>query len=135
MHVPSAPPAVPAGLFAGCPVPPFRHASTTRIALSVESIGYLVPRTDFAGRVHSVFAQACNVACSDTLLTLCASDLGAGPTTLRLARDAPGDLRDWFDVGERVYCRQGCLRTGRVELRLSLASVWRPVEPGRLLPS
>lgn len=134
MHVPSAPPAVPAGVLVGRPVPPFRRANTTRAALSVESIGYLVPRTDFAGRVHSVFAQACNVACNDTLLTLGASGLGDGPTTLRMARGAPGDLRDWFDVGELVSCRRGCLRTGRVRLRLSLASVWRPAELGPLLP-
>jgi hypothetical protein len=134
MHVPSAPPAVRAGPLAGRPVWPFRRANTTRVALSVESIGYLVPRQDFAGRVHSVFVQACNVTCNDTLLTLGASGLGDGPTTLRLARDAPGDLRDWFEVGERVHGRRGWLRTARVELRLSPANVWRPVEPCPLLP-
>ncbi len=134
MHVQSAPPAVPATFSVRCPVPPFGRANRARVALAVESIGYLVPRTDFAGRVHSVFAQACNVVCDDTLLTLGAPGAGDGPTTLRLARGSSGDLRDWFDVGERVYCRRGCLRTGRAELRLTLASVWRPAELCPLLP-
>src|SRR5664279_6109957 len=94
MHVQSAQPAVPQILLGGCQSPPYAHANTRRVALAVESIGYLVPRTDFTGRVHSVFAQACNLACKDTLLTLCASGAGDGPATLRLACGAPDDLRD-----------------------------------------
>lgn len=134
MHVRSAQPAVSQILPGGCPVPPYGHANRTRVALAIEAIGYLVPRTDFTGRVHSVFAQACNLACNDTLLTLCASGAGDGPATLRLARGAPDDLRDLFDVGEPIHCRQGCVRAGRAELRLLPASVWRPTEPGPSLP-
>ena len=133
-HVQSAQPAGSQILLGGCQVPPYERTNTTRVAFAVESIGYLVPRTDFTGRVHSVFAQACNLACNDTLLTLCASGAGDGPATLRLARGAPDDLRDLFDVGERIRCRQGCVRTGRAELRVLGASVWRPAEPGPSLP-
>ncbi|HVQ03757.1 MAG TPA: hypothetical protein VMT14_09585, partial [Burkholderiaceae bacterium] len=68
--------------------------------LAVESIGYLVPQADFIGRIHSAFARACNIACHDTLLTLCATGAGRGPTTLTLAHRAP-DLRELFQVGER----------------------------------
>jgi hypothetical protein len=85
--------------------------------------------------VHSVFAQACNLASGDTLLTLSAAAAGDGPTTLRLARGATDDLRELFDVGERIHCRQGRARTRRTEFQLSNAGIWRPVEPGRTLPS
>lgn len=134
MSVQSAQPAVPQILLNGCPVPPYAGANTEPVALAIESIGYLVPGMDFTGRVHSVFAQACNLACNGTLLTLCASGAGDGPTTLRLARGAADDLRDLFDVGERIRCRQGRARTRSAELRLSTASVWRPAEPGPPLP-
>ena len=88
MHVQSAPPAVSASLRRFPGAPPGR-ALTKRLSIAVESIGYLVPRTDFVGRIHSVFAHACNIACHDTLLTMCASGAGEGPTTLRLAHGAP----------------------------------------------
>lgn len=134
MHLQSAQPAGPQIPLGGCQVPPYAHANARRVALTVESIGYLVPRTDFRGRVHSVFAQACNLACKDMLLTLCAYGAGDGPTTLRLARGAPDDLRDLFDVGEPIHCRQGRVPTRRTELRLWHASVWRPAERGPSLP-
>jgi len=134
LSVQPAQPAVPQILPSGREVTPCAQASTRRVVLEIESIGYLVPGTDFAGRVHSVFAQACNLAGNDTLLTLCASRFGDGPATLRLARGSPLDLRDWFDVGERILCLQGRARTRRVELRLANACVWRPAEPGPSLP-
>ena len=134
MHVQSAQPAGPQIHLGGCQVPPYPHANAGRVALAVESIGYLVPRPDFRGRVHSVFAQACNLACKDMLLTLGAYGAGNGPTTLRLARGAPDDLRDLFDVGEPIHCRQGRVPTRRTELRLCGASVWRPAERGPSLP-
>jgi hypothetical protein len=134
MSVQSAQPAVPQTLLNGCQAPRCAPANTRRVALAVESVGYLVPETDFAGRVHSVFAQACNLACNGMLLTLCASGAGDGPATLRLTRGTPYDLRDLFDVGEPIDCRQGRARTRRTELRLSNASVWRPAEPGPSLP-
>ena len=119
----------------GWEVPPYAQANGGRVVLAVESIGYLVPATEFAGRVHSAFARACNLACNDTLLTLCAPGAGDGPTTLRLACGAPDDLRDLFDVGERIHCRQGRATTRRAQLRLADASVWRPADPGPPLPS
>ncbi|HEY6356378.1 MAG TPA: DUF2877 domain-containing protein [Burkholderiaceae bacterium] len=105
-----------------------------RIVLTVGSVGYLVPRADFAGRIHSVFAQACNIACHGTLLTLGAPGAADGPTTLRLARGALHDLRGLFDVGEVVRCRQARMQTGRTELEWMQAGVWRPAPLRRLLP-
>jgi hypothetical protein len=105
-------------------------AAAAPSVLVVESIGHLVPRTAFQGRVHSVFAQACNLAAADTLLTVCAFGVGNGPTTLRLARGAPTDLRDHFEVGERIEARRGALRTPRVELALAGSRVWHPAAPG-----
>jgi Protein of unknown function (DUF2877) len=136
MHIQSAPSVVP------------RHPSFARQALlaprlgapaaclAVGTVGYLVPRGNFTGRVHSVFAQACNIAVGDTLVTLSARRAGNGPTTWRLAGRTACDLRDLrelFEAGERVVCRDGAARTGRVLLRLAGAAVWRPDEPRALL--
>jgi hypothetical protein len=126
-------------------VPSRRHdglrevdAGATRRILVVESIGYRVPQTQCTGRIHSVFARACNLACdlpSDgTLLTLCSSTAADGPTTLRLAGGAPLDLRDLFDRGERFTGRHGVARTPRVELRWRHAVTWQPSAPGPPLP-
>jgi hypothetical protein len=111
---------------------PVRRANGPRLALIVASIGYLVPRTGFSGRVHSVFARACNFACDDGLLTVHAA--GDGPATLRLARGTPLDLRNHLEVGEGVDCHDGSARTSGVELWLRHASVWRPGAPGPRLP-
>lgn len=102
--------------------------------MTIDSIGYLVPRTAFAGRIHSVFARACNVACGDALLTVSAPEAGNGPTTLRLAPGTAIDLRDRFEVDEAVRCRDGRLRSRSSELVLLHASVWRPTRAGASLP-
>jgi len=105
-------------------------ASAARVVLGVESIGHLVRRTGYVGRVHSVFAQACNLVCEGRLLTIAAPGLGDGPATLRLAGARPADLRTLFDVGERIDCRHGIARTCRAELRLLGARVWRAADVG-----
>ena len=132
MHLQPAPPAVLRGSSYPRRALPHRPASAVRV-LAVESIGYLVPHTEFMARIHSVFARACNIACRDTLLTLCAAGAGQGPTTLTLAHRVP-DLRELFHVGERVQCRDGCMRSGRAEVRLTDAAVWWPADPGVPLP-
>ena len=134
MHFPSASPAVPQNTVRRCGGSAGRPAVTPRVVLAVDTVGYAVPRTDFSGRVHSVFARACNIARHDTLLTLVSCGAGNGPATLRLSRAASRDLRDLFNVGERVHGRQGCLRTARVELTLQHARIWWPAEPGPGLP-
>ena len=105
------------------------RARAPRVILDLAAIGYLVPAAAFMGRVHSVFAGACNVRCNDTLLTIAAYRAGDGPATLRLADGAAPDLRVAFDAGESVRCHGGVLRSGRIELRLRKVRVWRPVEP------
>jgi len=108
------------------PAPP----AAPRVALAVGSIGYLVPRAEFTGRVHSSFVHACNVVCDEQLLTIAASRIGDGPATLRLAGSGPPDLRKLFAVGERIDCRRGVARGRRAELRLLQASVWCPAALG-----
>jgi hypothetical protein len=134
MHVPSAPSAVSLSLLHGSKVVPRARVNTERTALAVESIGYLVPRSDFAGRVHSIFAQACNIASADGLLTLSAFGGWNAPTTLRLSRGAVRGLRRMFDIGEPVHGREGRMLSRRVEIQLDRASVWRPVPLSPLLP-
>jgi hypothetical protein len=113
---------------------PHDRANAPRRVLAVANIGHLVPRADFEGRVHSVFAKACNLSCREILLTLCSARSADGPATLRLADGAPHDLRELFDVGERVQSRRGCVRSGRAELRMTRAGVWHPAAARRLLP-
>ena len=107
--------------------PPLRSEGAMRHALVAESIGNLVPRTDFTGRVHTVFARACNFTCDDMLLTLYAGRACDGPTTLRLVPGAPADLRDLFEIDEPVLFRRGRMWTERAEVDLMQASIWHPV--------
>jgi hypothetical protein len=123
MHAHHASSAVP------CFVPRGHVAAPRRATLPVDTIGHLRPRTAFAGRVHSVFARACNIVCGSTWLTLCTHDAGNGPTVLRLARGAALDLRVLFSAGERVDGDGDGLRSARVEIALRGAGVWRPAEP------
>lgn len=105
-----------------------------RRILAVERIGYLVPAADFDGDVHSVFARACNLWCAGSLLTLVTQGAGDGPTTLRLTRDAPPDLRALFRVDDRILRRGAVARVGSATLDLADASRWRPSTPPPLAP-
>ena len=96
------------------------------VELAVASIGHRVPRTDFACKVHSVFARACNFQCDDALLSLVTPNVSSGPTTLVLHRDPVDDLRALFEAGEVVNCRDGTARARRAALRLRDAVIWRP---------
>ena len=134
MHVLSTSPAAPQDAWRWRPAPPAGRNAAQRRHVAVDTVGYLVPQTDFAGRVHSVFARACNIACDGTLLTLTTAGIGNGPATLVLAAGVNDDLRRLFDLGERVDCRDGRARTRRLEVRLAGARVWRPAAPCPLLP-
>jgi len=135
MPVPSASPAEPRSASRRCRVPPHEGVPSPRRQLAAEAIGYLVPQTDFAGRVHSVFRQACNVASGDKLLTLAPAGADNGPATLVLDGGAGDDLRRLFAVGERIDCESGRARTRRVELRLTDARIWRPAARRPLRPT
>ncbi|MFZ2649526.1 MAG: hypothetical protein WA210_05415, partial [Burkholderiaceae bacterium] len=104
-------------------------------SLAVRTLGYLVPRAGFNGRIHSVFEQACNMECDATLLTLCTSRGFDGPTHMRLAHHPALDLRRLFCEGEPVACRDGWLRAGKVELDLAHATLWEPARCGTMLPA
>ena len=88
MHAPTASFAVPSFVLRDREAAPQRHGATGRVTLTVDTIGHRVARTAFTGRVHSVFARACNIVCGPTWLTLCTHEAGNGPTVLRLARGA-----------------------------------------------
>jgi hypothetical protein len=135
MQILSAPSAMPRNPLRAGQALSSRCVDTPRATLAVATTGYLVPLAGFTGRVHSVFAQACNIEVADTLLTVCVPRAGNGPTTLRLADGTAGDLRDLFDAGEGVASRDGVASTGRTLLRLTGATVWRPADPGPSLAS
>jgi hypothetical protein len=104
---------------------PLRSADRSCIRLTVDSIGYLVPRTGFEGSVHSIFARACNIASGSELLTLAAPEMSDGPTTLRLSA-VPADLRSLFRPGDRLRSSDGCMRSSGVSLDLRDAVCWCP---------
>lgn len=135
MHALSALPAEPRTSSRRVVAPRHRGATTVGPLLTAESIGHLVPRTGWAGRVHSVFARHCNLACRDLLLTLCRAPATDGPTVIRLTEDAPADLRQWFVAGEPVSAGQDALRTPRAELRWRHARRWWPAAPRPSLPA
>jgi hypothetical protein len=126
MHDLSALPTLPRGRPRPTVQVPRGGTPEQRSVLAIETIGYLVPRADFTGRVHSVFAQACSFACDGTLLTLCGPHAAIGPLTLRLARGATQELRELFVAGERVDAGCDGLLSGRAELRWADAKVWTP---------
>jgi hypothetical protein len=101
----------------------------TRRTWSVRRLGYRVPRVQFDGTVHAVFARACYIECGDTLLTLAAATLADGPTTLVLGRDAAADLRSAFRRGDAVRCRDGRVRSRGAALDLRSAHTWRVPDP------
>ena len=111
-----------------------RQRPVQRATLDVAGIGYLVPAAGFHGRVHSVFRHACNLAVGQALLTIGACALGDGPTVLRLAVGARGDLRERFAVGEPVFGDGLHLRGPRTDLNLAAAMRWSPAPGGPLLP-
>ena len=135
MHVPTASPPEPRTAPLHCPSLYCGSAPARRRQIGVETIGHLVAQTGVYGRVHSVFAQACNVACGDLLLTLAKSGADRGPATLLLAVADDEDLRRLFRVGEDVEMHSDKLRTRHVDLQLSAACVWRPSAPPSFLPA
>jgi len=100
--------------------------ATARASLDIQSVGYLVPRPDFEGAVHSVHARACNIACGEVLLTLLTPGAPEGPTALVLRGGFALDLRRCFRPGDQVICRGGRLRSSAVDGDLSHAIVWKP---------
>lgn len=102
---------------------PVRHTWT------VSRVGYRVSRKRFDGVVHSVFARACYVDCGNSLLTLAASGVADGPTTLVLDRDAAVDLRAVLRRGDAVRCRGDVIHAGDVVLDLARARTWRAPKP------
>lgn len=93
--------------------------------MRAQSIGYLVPPS-FDGKVHSVFARACNFACGETLLSLTAEDVPVGPTTLVLAPGSAADLRSRYRVGDAIARRDDRLASPRTVVDLADAYIWRP---------
>ena len=72
------------------------------VELAVASIGYRIPRSDFACKVHSVFARACNFEYDDALLSLVAPSAGAGPTTT-----AVNQLVKQFQEAQKMFRAAG----------------------------
>jgi hypothetical protein len=103
--------------------------------LALAAVGELVPQPDFAGTVHSVFAQACYIECGELLLTLAAGHCGDGPATLRLALAATADLRALFEASEPVRCTRGIFGSRRAAFRIRGVALWRPDPPRALLPA
>lgn len=94
--------------------------------LGAGSIGDRVPARA-RGRVHSVFARACNIeTAAGELVTLLAPELGASPHGIRL--DAPHSRFDaWLRAGQDAILHDAALRLpdAGVTVDLSAARIWR----------
>ena len=97
------------------------------VTLAAQSVGYLIHERDDSGVVHSVFAGACNFACSDgRLLTLAHAEAGNAPTTILLAKSRLPDLRALFHAEATIVCSDRMLRVSGVEVQFGSAAVWYP---------
>jgi hypothetical protein len=103
------------------------------LTCAVASIGFRVPRDRLSGIVRAVFARAGYVECGDTLLTIAASGVANGPTTLVLRGDAPADLRDAIAPGDALRGLHDRIEGRNVVLELARAQTWRPRVPRSLL--
>jgi Protein of unknown function (DUF2877) len=100
----------------------------------VDRIGYRVPREQFDGIVHGVFASACYIDCGGApLLTVVSAGVADGPTMLVLGADVTADLRTVFNPGDRLRCRGGRVLGRSVVLELARARTWRVPKPRSLL--
>jgi len=80
-----------------------------------------------AGRVRSVYRQACNVELdSGALWTLLCATLGNLPHGIRFTLPGPQDLRGWLRLGQAVVHETSQLRIAQagVTIELSGASRW-----------
>jgi hypothetical protein len=105
------------------PGPP---AQRRPVALDVAVMGCLVPRPHASWRVHSIFANACNFACGDRLVTLVAPRWGGGPTVLVLRHRPALGLDRLFEAGEMLSWHATTLRARHAMLRLEDAELWSP---------
>jgi hypothetical protein len=104
----------------------FERSSLTSAALIANCVGDRVPARA-RGRVHSVFARACNIEMQGGgLVTLLANGLGAAPQGIRL--DAPVARFDtWLRAGHGAILDNAVLwlQDAGVAVDLSAAARWR----------
>lgn len=86
-------------------------------------------------RVMHVFDRAVNLLDDEAgVLSLVADPFGAGPFTMVLEPDRPGEARairfnDWLDAKSRVLVEQRQLSIGRLRVLLGGSALWNPVLP------
>ncbi len=92
--------------------------------LSADCVGDRVPAS-LRGRVHSVFARACNIE-SDTgeLVTLLARTLANSPHGIRLA-GAIAPFESWLVPGQHAILKNSMLRVPDAEVSIDLSAAAR----------
>ena len=96
--------------------------------LEAISAGVAVPTDRFAGVVHSVFRQACNIRTDrGDLLALLAPQLGNAPHGVRIELPPGLAFSDHLRPGQRVGCRAAVLRVAGTGFAVDLAGAerWR----------
>jgi hypothetical protein len=93
-----------------------------------------MPARGSTGRVHSVFAHACNIAFDDGLVTVAVAPVSAGPTTLVLDAASATDLRTLFRADESIEWGDGSARSSQVTLDFAQARRWHRARARRALP-
>lgn len=98
-----------------------------RIDVPADRVGSRVA-SRFAGCVHSVFRQACNIETDDgALVTMLAQGLGNVPHGIRCTLPEPADFRALLSVGQSVVADGAALRIPHagIAVNLSVATIWR----------
>lgn len=95
------------------------------------SAAHLVPQSNFAGAIHSVFATACNIAVGDLLITVHDAAKQHTPTSVRVAVNGTGCWTPVVRVGDRASFTAGWLSFGAHTLDLRQIPVWTPAERPR----
>jgi hypothetical protein len=95
-------------------------------------------RASAPGVMH-VFERAVNLVDDDAgVLSLVSHPLGAGPFTIVLGPDWPGDelhprFDRWLDAGSQVDVQPGRLNAGRLSVMFGAGEIWDPTLPWEML--
>jgi len=95
---------------------------------NAETFGIRIKNKAFKGKVHSVFASACNIKTrEDKIITLLVNSKPDQPNGIRIVTPKEFVFSDWIKPGDSVSCQQECLQIEEpnILVDMRLAHVWQ----------